>query len=319
MDIQCSDKQNNHINSQAGLTLVELLVAMAITVFIGFVIFELFSGIMGDWNRTTANTEVMANANIFLTRLGQDIRLAKNPNSNTKAVVVSSDNSCIDVYRHDETNNHYQRISYLVVEVNRNGQTINCLTRGMVETTDPGNDSNPQYGIINDWQILIEGLDSIAIFYDRTENINNDRRLIEVIATIIGREMHAPQFTNIQIRTSFMSRSQQLNSISGEGGSSEIAVSGITVSPSTVTDISKNGTVFSATAQVSPSNATNQKVSWSTNQDWIIIDDTDKANIQVTITPTDSWRTRPGTLTAISEDGGFTAAINVSQDGYWSW
>lgn len=312
-------KELKRINPQAGLTLVELLIAMAIAAFMGIVIYELFLSSMGDWTRASVNSNLMADANITLSRLGQDIRLAQNPNAKTKAVVVASDNTGIDVYRYDESKNTYQRISYLAEKLTQNGTDIYRLKRGVVETDDPGNDENPQYGTISNWQVLLEGINSQAIFYDNTANTSSDRRLIEINISMCDKKNTPPKYTNYQIKTSFMSRSQELSSISGEGGISEIAVTGITVSPTSVTEISKYGTEFSASAQVVPSTATNQNISWSANQIWIIIDDTDKANIHVTILPTDSRRSRPGTLTATSQDGGYTKTIEVSQDGYWSW
>jgi len=211
----------NRLNNQAGLTLMELLVALAITVFVGLAIYELLHGIMGDWTRTEANANVTADANIFLSQLGRDIRLAQNPNKNTKAVVVVVEkknkvevkNHRLDIYHYDESRNTYRRIEYLVEGSIENGETLR-LKRGVAETNDPGSGENPQYGNIANWQILLEGLDSPAIFYDRTADVDDDRRLIEVLATLSDKKNSRPQYTNFKIQTSFMSRSQQL----GTGG-----------------------------------------------------------------------------------------------------
>ncbi|MEN6391754.1 MAG: prepilin-type N-terminal cleavage/methylation domain-containing protein [Syntrophomonas sp.] len=209
----------NRLNNQDGLTLVELLVALAISVFVGLAIYELLSGIMGDWARTEANSNVTADINISLSQLGQDIRLAQNPNSKTKAVLVVNDaddeddeikSNQIDVYHYDENKKVYQRISYLVEEATQDGQAIYRLKRGIVETNDPGSDPNPQYGTISGWQILLEGLDNPVIFYDRSVDASSDHRLIEVIASLSDKKSIHPAFTNLKIQTSFMSRSQRL-------------------------------------------------------------------------------------------------------------
>ncbi|MEQ8175494.1 MAG: prepilin-type N-terminal cleavage/methylation domain-containing protein [Syntrophomonadaceae bacterium] len=214
-----NNSRYNRLNDQDGLTLVELMVALAITVFVGLAILELLSGIMGDWTRTEANSNVTADVNIFLSQLGQDIRLAQNPNQKTKAVLVVNDvddedgeikSNQIDVYRYDENKKVYQRISYLVEEASRDGQTIYRLKRGVVETNGPGNDENPQYGTISGWKILLEGLDNPVIFYDRSIDASNDHRLIEVIASLSDKKSIHPAYTNLTIQTSFMSRSQQL-------------------------------------------------------------------------------------------------------------
>lgn len=316
MEFSHINRRKKLIEPQAGLTLVELLVAMAIAAFMGIVIYELFLSSMNDWTRASVNSNLVADANITLTRLGQDIRQARNPNSKSKAVLVGSDNSNMDVYHYDENNDTYQRIAYLVEEVSENNFR---LKRGVVETDDPGNEENPPYGTISNWQILLEGINSKAIFYDITGNTSSDRRLIEVSLSMCDKKNTPPKYTNYQIKTSFMSRSQQLSAISGGGGSSEIRVTNITVTPTTVNGISKNGTQFSAAAQVSPGNATNQNVSWSKNRDWISIDNANSASINVTIAATSSWSSRNGTLTATSQDGGFTATITVNQNGPWSW
>lgn len=211
-------RRYNRLNDQNGLTLVELLVALAITVFIGLATYELLHGIMSDWTRTEANSNVMADANIFLSQLGRDIRHAQKPNKNTQAVVVvvekrngvEVNNHRLDIYHYDESRNIYRRIEYLVEGSIENGETLR-LMRGVVETNDPGSDENPQYGTISNWQLLLEGLDSPAIFYDRTADVNDDRRLIEVIASLSDKKNHRPQYTNFKIQTSFMSRSQQLD------------------------------------------------------------------------------------------------------------
>lgn len=312
-------KHTKRLDSQAGLTLVELLVALAIAVFIGFVIFELLSSSMGDWSRTAADSNAMADANIALSRLGQDIRQAQNPNQHTKPVVVGSDHTYLDVYRNDNAKNTYQRICYMVEETTLDGKTLYRLKRGVVETSDPGSDENPQYGTINNWQILLEGLNSKAVFNDLTGNTGSDRRLIEISLNLSDFKNPVPKFTNFQIKTSLMSRSQQLNALPGEGGSSTIAVIGVTVNPTTIDNVSKDGTVFTAAAQIIPSNATNQNVSWTKSVDWLVIDNPSSASIQVTVLHHGGWFKRTGYLTVTTEDGGFKATITVVQNGIWSW
>lgn len=213
-----NNTRDSRLNDQSGLTLVELLVALAITVFVSLAIYELLSGILGDWTRTEANSNITADINIFLSQLGQDIRLAQNPNQKTKAVVVHDLNvkdaeisgNRIDVYRYDENKKVYQRICYLVEETTRHSQTIYRLKRGVVETNDPGNDENPQYETISSWKILLEGLDNSIIFYDRSIDASNDHRLIEVIASLSDKNNIHPAYTDLKIQTSFMTRSQQL-------------------------------------------------------------------------------------------------------------
>lgn len=307
-------RQLNQVKNQAGLTLVELLIALAITVFMGFVIFELLSGSMLDYNRTAASSNLMADTNIALSRLGQDIRLAQNPNQHTKAVVVSSDHTCIDVYRIDDSNSTYQRISYLVEEVSQDGQIIYRLKRGVVETDDPGSDENPQYGTIDNWQILLEGLKSKAVFYDLTGDDVSDRRLVEVNLNFKDINTTA-ECADFHIKTSFMSRSQPLNALTGSGGSSLVKVTGVIVNPTTK-DVGSSKSTFTATAQVTPSNASNPSVHWTVISDgnWLSVDNSDSSQIEVSV-KRNRGRDRTGYLTVTTQDGGHTETITVNQNG----
>lgn len=314
------DKRNN----QDGLTLIELLVAMAIAAFVGLAIYELFLGFMGDWTRTAANSNVMADANIVLTRLGEDIRLAQNPNSKTKAVVVVVEtgsnnaeikNHRLDIYRYDENSSRYQRISYRVEAATQNGRTINLLKRGFVETSDPGSDANPQYGTISNWQTILEGLSSTAVFFDRTADANTDRRLIEIIVSLNDTQNSRPQYNDFQIKTSYMSRSQPLNALTGSGGGSLIRVTGVTVSP-TYKEVVNDPSTFRATATIIPDNASNTNVHWTSDSVWLTVNDTSSLEVQVSVTTKNKNRKpRTGYLTVTTEDGNKTATIKVTQSG----
>lgn len=301
--------------NQEGLTLAELLITLAIVAFVGLAIFELLSGLLNDWSRTASSSVVMTEVNTALSSLGKDIRLAQNPNAKTRAVVVKSPSS-MDVYHYDSSTKIYRQISYLVESVSVNGKTTYALKRGTIDTSTPGSDPNPQFGTISSWRVLLNGLANNNVFTDQTTDPDtNDRRRVDINLSVSDIINTPAKFADLHFENTFMSRSQQVGSLGGEGGLTTIAVTGVSATTSKSTlNLGKSETTFTATASINPSNATNQNLTWSSNALWItILDDPTQHSILVSVSAYKGSSFRIGIITVTTEDGGHTYNILVIQ------
>lgn len=228
---------------QQGITLIELLVTMGLISLVMGVAFGIYWMMQNQWERAAISSETMGEYSVVLSRLNHEIRSAQAPNYSTNAVNVVDDQT-LDIYSLDEATGIYTRTRYRY----NSGQ----LERGTVSTSDKFAATNPLFGTISNWKIILSDIEDIPIFADITKT-DGDRRVTQI---------HL-QTENIDNLVTITSRYCFAPMTAAAIAEVEVQITKITVSPSTA-KISVGGTVM-LTATITPANATNKNVTWISN------------------------------------------------------
>lgn len=83
---------------ESGLTLVELLVVLALLSMVVGSAYQYFSFGYASWDRAAAESRAIQDARLAVTRLDQEVRMARKAMESTAAVVVSADHNQLDIY-----------------------------------------------------------------------------------------------------------------------------------------------------------------------------------------------------------------------------
>jgi len=178
------------ISKNDGLTLIEVLLAVAVMAIIVGALSNYMLSFNNNWEDAQVNSKIIDDLNFVKSMLTRDIRSAVRPDNSTFPVVVdSTTNKKISLYRLNENDNKMRNIEY---SLNNNGE----LVRKMKEST---NNSFP-YSFGSDWDkttVICTDLNIENIFEDinrestagdteeeKDEADNYDPRLIRVSLTI---------------------------------------------------------------------------------------------------------------------------------------
>ena len=249
-----------HKGSLKGFTLVELLVVLSLVGLVLAGVFQFFFFTHSSYAMADSQSAVIQEVNLFFLQVEKDVRSASEPNSATKAVRVLDNGQQLDIYRYNNSTNMYERITYR--------RHNNDLQRGLVSTSAPGNDANPQYAIIPDsgtgaWTTLVSKLapGTFQLFNDSRNEDESTRRLIDINVIVAHPQLNSM----ISMQTALMSRTGKSTTSIIESADSTAyqGVESVIIDPTSVTDPTGNGRSFSITASVQPSNATNRNLIWS--------------------------------------------------------
>jgi prepilin-type N-terminal cleavage/methylation domain-containing protein len=228
---------------QHGFALIELLFTMGLLSLVMGVAFGVYWMMQNQWERATTSSDMMGEYNVVLSGLNTVIRSAKSPNYSTKAVNVVDDQN-LDIYSFDEDTGVYTRTRYRY----NSGQ----FERGTVSTSDKFASSNPLFATIDNWETVLSDIEDIPIFADIT-GTDGDRRVTQI---------HL-QTENMDNLVTVTSRYRAAPMTAAAIAAVEVQISNITVSPSTA-KISVGSTV-TLYAAVTPANATNKNVTWTSD------------------------------------------------------
>ncbi len=185
------EKAADHKNK--GFTLIELIIVVALLVITVAAVYTFFSFTYTGFTRADRQTELMQYMNQAVTMIGDDIRSASRPNTETYPVVVQEASGMlakgqrIDIYKHgykSDGSSKYIRVCY---RLDPSDKTV--LQRGEVVYggSTPPSGANPEYETITAWKNILTGVihssDSgiaIGIFEDTTAEAQGDRRKIQL-------------------------------------------------------------------------------------------------------------------------------------------
>jgi len=164
-----------------GFTLVELIIVFSL---LGIVLSGLYMVIeysQRAYTSTEARSIVQDDINRVVGMIGADIRSARKPNQDTRAVVIASGGQLMNIYTQD--GDVYRRICYRLDPADKS-----VLQKGWVETTSYSSAANPEYETITNWETILKGVVyeengiQLAIFSDITpaDSEPTDKRLIRI-------------------------------------------------------------------------------------------------------------------------------------------
>ncbi|MGE5390306.1 MAG: prepilin-type N-terminal cleavage/methylation domain-containing protein [Deltaproteobacteria bacterium] len=297
-------------SNEYGFTLVELLISLTIMVFIGAVIFQLFYVSSNNWQQAKARTESAQHASRAMKLIGDDIRSSQKSSLSTSAVVVDPSGDIIDVYRYNVASSRYEQIRY------RYNSSDRTLQRAMVYSSTPINITNWNSA---SWSTIASNVSKSTdgagaeydVFQDTSGGTSEDgRRRIAVNLRMNGSAGQGSD-SACKVNDVYCTRSQVVEG-QAIGADSTIKVTGISVSPTSITKIAKTGATVPVTATIYPSNATNKTISAASSDTWLHCS-VSGLTINITV-DSHTGSGRSGSITVTSEDEDhWSTVINCSQ------
>lgn len=171
-----------------GFSIIELIITLALLGIVIAGIYTLYFYIQTSFNNVDSRSAINNQINFTFMQMTKDIRSASKPNPRTMSVrVVSS--AEMHVYTYDAQEDKYIMIGY------RFDFERKILQRGWVacNSEKPGDEENPSYGAIENWDTVMEnvaekaendGGEFFTGFEDVTSVGTNERREIKI--TLIG-------------------------------------------------------------------------------------------------------------------------------------
>jgi len=303
-------KLRDRSQAQQGFTLIELLLVLALVGIVLAIGYQAFFSANRAWQENEAVNPHISEANAVMSVLGREIRGAEKPSETQKAVVVLDAEGSyaagerLFIYRYDDSSDEWNKIFYRIHD--------HELQRCLLTDDDPNSIINAAFPA-NNWETIASGISNQQAFYDNT-NGTGDQRLIEIILTIADTDCaDDPRFQPFTVSSSYLSRSREIGSVSGApvagpGGETTVPVFSVTLNATQVS-LNKNGTT-TITAQVHPSNASDQSVSWSSSDTSVA---TVSANgLAATVTGVNSGS---AAITVTTADGSKTAYCRIDVAG----
>ncbi len=297
---RCLQHLRAFLIDKRGFTLVELLLVVALVGIVLAIPIQALFLTNRDWQYNQAMSPALMDGNLIFARLGNEIRAADKPSGGARAVEI--DEGKLIIYR--PNGNTWERIEY------RLNDDSNQLQRG----TFSGSEAEVlnREGNTVSWETIASSVTRFIVSEDNPES-SADRRLIRVAMQISDTVHEPPSFQPFVLESSFLSRTQQPSSGSGNvvvigpDGETIIPVNDVVLSQTHL--VMRDSPTAELTAYVFPHNATNKAVTWSTSDSSVVTVDGD--GLTVTITAHDYGE---ATITVTTVDGGFTADCKVKAE-----
>lgn len=188
------------ISKNEGLTLIEVLLAVAVMAIILGALSNYMLSFYNHWEDAQVNSKIIDDLNFVKSMLTRDIRSAVRPDNSTFPVVVdSTTNKNIGLYRLNENDNKMRNIEY---SLNNNGE----LVRKMKEST---NNSFP-YSFGSDWDkttVICTDLIIENIF----EDINRESTAGDTEEEKDEADNYDPRFIRVNLTISREGQTEELN------------------------------------------------------------------------------------------------------------
>ncbi|MGI6436354.1 MAG: Ig-like domain-containing protein [Syntrophomonadaceae bacterium] len=284
--------------NKQGFTLVELLMVVALLGIVMAIPIQALFLTNRDWQYNQAMSPALMDGNLFFSRLGSEIRSADKPEGGSKSVDI--DNNQLIIFRPAGT--EWERVEYRLNDTSQVQR--GTFTGSASQVLDRDNNS------INNWDTIVYNV-SLIDFSDADPGSTADRRLIQV-SMQLSDSSDPPRFQPFLVESNFLSRSQQSGSGTGGGGTSPgtISVTRVVLSKTSL-ELQRSQTA-SLQAMISPANATNKTVSWSSSNTGVAT--VSGSGSTATVTAVGSGN---ATITVTTADGGKTAQcyVTVSSSG----
>lgn len=200
-----------------GLTLVEMLIALALIGIVMAAAFQIFWINQNVWQRTQGMEQLTSQSSLLVNQLAAEVRAAQKPNDAVPAVMVlpagSEDGYAFDagqrliIYLPDQASTRMKRIEYRLVK-NDGDSAWGRIEKGWLlspEAAYPYFAGGTSSGTSMNWATVLENVAVGQLFADETPSEESERRILKLSLKVTDQAHRVP----LTLEGVYSSRSQR--------------------------------------------------------------------------------------------------------------